>query len=52
MPYFFVFNKVARPGGEILRELRVYPLAYFHRPFFVLAAWIVDGQRIGILIRS
>lgn len=49
---FFVFNKVARPG-EILRELRVYPLAYFFTAlFFVLAAWIVDGQRIGILIRS
>ncbi len=48
----FVFNKVAQPG-EILRELRVYPLGYFlTAQFFVLAAWIVDGQRIGILIRA
>lgn len=49
---FFVFNKVAHPA-EILRELKGYPLGYFFTAlFFVLAAWIVDGQRIGMLIRA
>lgn len=46
-----VFAKIAKPG-EILQELRLYPLGYFFGAlFFVLAAWIVDGQRIGMLTR-
>ncbi|MFY9495201.1 MAG: lysylphosphatidylglycerol synthase transmembrane domain-containing protein [Limnochordia bacterium] len=49
---YLVFRKVA-PPGEILDELRVYPLSYFFVALgFVLAAWIVDGQRIGMLVRA
>lgn len=47
-----VFSKVAKPA-DVLRELESYPLGYFFGAlFFVLAAWIVDGQRIGMLTRA
>lgn len=47
-----VFSKVANPR-EILGELASYPLVYFFGALlFVLAAWIVDGQRIGMLTRA
>lgn len=49
---YLVFDKVAHPA-EILGELRNYPLGYFYAAlFFVLAAWIIDGQRIGMLTRA
>jgi uncharacterized protein (TIRG00374 family) len=38
---------------EVLQGLREYPLPYFLGAlFFVLVAWIVDGQRIGMLTRA
>lgn len=47
-----VFSKVAKPS-DVLRELENYPLGYFFGAlFFVLAAWLVDGQRIGMLTRA
>lgn len=47
-----VFSKVAKPQ-DILDELELYPLRYFFGAlFFVLIAWIVDGQRIGMLTRA
>lgn len=47
-----VFSKVARPS-DVLRELENYPLKYFFGAlFFVLAAWIVDGQRVSILAKA
>lgn len=47
-----VFSKVAKPE-DVLRELAGYPKQYFYGAlFFVLAAWLVDGQRIGMLTRA
>lgn len=47
-----VFLKIAKPS-HILKELGAYPLNYFFGAlFFVLAAWMVDGQRIGMLTRA
>ena len=47
-----VFSRVAKPS-DVLRELESYPLRYFFGAlFFVLIAWIVDGQRIGMLTRA
>ncbi len=47
-----VFFKLTRPS-DIWRELGEYPLVYFFGAlFFVLSAWIVDGQRIGMLARA
>lgn len=38
---------------HVLQGLAEYPLLYFFGAlFFVLAAWIVDGQRIGMLARA
>ncbi|HBG00596.1 MAG TPA: hypothetical protein DDW87_03355 [Firmicutes bacterium] len=46
-----VFWKMANPA-HVLQELREYPVSYFFGAlFFVLAAWVVDGQRIGMLTR-
>lgn len=47
-----VFSKVAKPQ-DVLKELAGYPKQYFYGAlFFVLAAWLVDGQRIGMLTRA
>ncbi|HHU62578.1 MAG TPA: flippase-like domain-containing protein [Natronincola sp.] len=47
-----VFSKVAKPE-DVLKELAVYPKGFFYGAlFFVFAAWIVDGQRIGMLTRA
>lgn len=47
-----VFSKVANPK-QVLRELEQFPTGYFFGAlFFVLAAWLVDGQRIGVLTRA
>ena len=47
-----VFWKMANPA-HVLQELREYPVSYFFGAlFFVLAAWVVDGQRIGMLTRA
>lgn len=47
-----VFWKISNPR-DIWRELGEYPLGYFFVAlFFVLAAWFVDGQRIGMLTRA
>lgn len=44
--------KMANPA-KVLQGLGEYPLAYFFGAlFFVLAAWIVDGQRIGMLAKA
>lgn len=44
--------KMANPG-EVLQELAEYPLTYFLGALvFVLAAWVVDGQRISMLARA
>ncbi len=44
--------KMANPI-DVLHELGEFPLTYFFGAlFFVLAAWVVDGQRIGMLTRS
>lgn len=49
---FFVFSRLAKPA-EILRELKSYPLGYFFAAqFFVLIAWIVDGQRVSMLTKA
>ena len=46
-----IFCQISSPR-DILKELSAYPLTYFFSAlFFVLAAWIVDGQRIGALAR-
>ena len=38
---------------DVLAELREYPVKYFFAAlFFVLGAWVVDGQRIGMLARA
>lgn len=38
---------------HVLQALRMYPLGYFFAAlFFVLFAWLIDGQRIGMLTRS
>jgi len=47
-----IFWQISSPR-EVLQELREYPLRHFFGAlFFVLAAWIVDGQRIGTLARA
>lgn len=47
-----VFWKISNPK-DIWRELNEYPLGYFFAAlFFVLAAWVVDGQRIGMLTNA
>jgi uncharacterized protein (TIRG00374 family) len=47
-----VFWKMANPA-QVLQELREYPVGHFFGAlFFVLAAWVVDGQRIGMLTRA
>ena len=47
-----VFWRISDPR-DIWRELSEYPLGYFFGAlFFVLLAWIVDGQRIGMLTRA
>ncbi len=44
--------KMANPS-DVLHELGEYPLAYFFGAlFFVLVAWVVDGQRISTLARA
>ncbi|MCK9524640.1 MAG: YbhN family protein [Limnochordia bacterium] len=44
--------KMANPT-RVLQELGEYPLTYFFGAlFFVLAAWVVDGQRIGTLAKA
>lgn len=47
-----VFSKIARPS-EVLRELENFSLSYFFGAlFFVLSAWIIDGQRLSILAKT
>lgn len=47
-----IFWQVANPQ-DVLAELREYPVKYFFAAlFFVLGAWVVDGQRIGMLARA
>ena len=47
-----IFWQMVNPR-DVLQELRQYPLSYFFGAlFFVLAAWLVDGQRIGTLARA
>ncbi|NLM41933.1 MAG: flippase-like domain-containing protein [Firmicutes bacterium] len=47
-----IFWQISNPK-DVLQELRAYPLRYFlGAQFFVLAAWLVDGQRIGTLARA
>lgn len=47
-----VFWQISDPR-DVLRELGEYPIGYFFGAlFFVLAAWIVDGQRLGTLTRA
>ena len=49
---FVVFWKISNPR-DIWRELGEYPLSYFFVAlFFVLVAWIIDGQRIGMLTKA
>ncbi|MDI9485634.1 MAG: lysylphosphatidylglycerol synthase transmembrane domain-containing protein [Bacillota bacterium] len=44
--------KMANPMA-VLHELGEFPLPFFFGAlFFVLGAWIVDGQRIGLLARA
>ncbi|HBN97373.1 MAG TPA: hypothetical protein DDZ66_13865, partial [Firmicutes bacterium] len=44
--------RMANPAS-VLEGLGEYPLIYFFGAlFFVLAAWLVDGQRIGMLARA
>ena len=44
--------KMANPT-HVMQGLGEYPLIYFFGAlFFVLAAWVVDGQRIGMLVRA
>ncbi len=47
-----IFAQTSNPR-DVFQELRAYPLRYFFGALcFVLAAWIVDGQRIGMLVRA
>lgn len=47
-----VIWKMANPT-QVLQGLGEYPSAYFFGAlFFVLVAWIVDGQRIGMLAKA
>lgn len=47
-----VFSKVAKPS-DVLKELQNYSLGHFFAAFFfVLAAWVVDGQRLSVLARA